>query len=1053
MSATQSSSQRSREDNPVSQIKGEAREAVQKDARGATAMSLIKTARRQIHIARDHESKGDIEDAFRAFIKAAALMAMTMSSVEYQDEQRTKGGALRMEIDNFFREKLKAIAKTQAGLVRPSPNPPDPPTTNTPNGQSGGSIADRLRALQENGMTVSTSKRLSRDLSLPLSPSNRIAYPQPPNSNIVSPSPHAFVLPSSLGPPSPSSTPSSSPQLNHFTDVSGFSQAFPSIDEIDENPLFSLPSVPTGLGSGSNNPGLEPHAGNSAMSPTTSFRNFTVPIERPSSTPVTPTVNTFASRPASPNKSTVPLKPSGLSGNASPAFPSTPHQPRSPLPVKNIASPQELLSYIHNYNVLLIDVRSREEFDREHIKANAVVCMEPVVLRRDDVTGDSLENSLVIAPRTEHALFGNREKFELVAVYDQSSTSFGPDDSPLSILVRIIKEQAFKKILKRMPMMLEGGLDAWRRELGETELVRGSTPFPDNHKQHSPLVQSPNSLLFSPSPPSSRNPFTHGNLTSPPALTPTPRSRPDTIPVTYGVGPQMNHHPNHSSNSRSPAETSHPNDHSAPDRPLVRRPAVNRPNSQSISYTRSVPENSPIPQTNGSPITYPSFPQKISPTTSGNGAHYISSSNYDIASPPQASINPSQLSRKRSDYVDQSQEALSGFQARTQGGPKPPRIDSDYPVTYWSDLQIGTSGLKNLGNTCYMNAPIQCLSATVPFARFFTDGRWKMAINYTNTLGSRGKLAGAFAKLLHEMWSGDLPYLTPIDFRKSICQLKVQYDGSDQHDSQEFLSFLLDGIHEDLNRVIVKPTWAPTPDQEAALEVLPPQIASEQEWRAWRSRNDSLIVDFFQGQFRNRLQCLTCQKTSTTYNTFSILQLPIPHGRSGKVPIQRCLDAFFDLEILEKDDAWDCPRCKVKRRASKQLSLARLPPVLVIHLKRFEANGRFSDKVDTFVDFPMKSLDLTNFMPPPLPLGADRSQLNGGLPMSPDDPRTQNPPYRYDLYGVTNHYGNLSSGHYTAFIASRGGWMYCDDSSVKSVDPKQVVGQKAYVLFYKRTQT
>ena len=118
-------------------------------------------------------------------------------------------------------------------------------------------------------------------------------------------------------------------------------------------------------------------------------------------------------------------------------------------------------------------------------------------------------------------------------------------------------------------------------------------------------------------------------------------------------------------------------------------------------------------------------------------------------------------------------------------GPTPPRVASDYPVSYWYDMQIGTSGLKNLGNTCYMNAPIQCLSATAPFARFFTgrflilkkamnlliacffyiEGRWKNAINYTNPLGSKGKLTGAFAKLLHEMWGGDLPYLTPIDFR------------------------------------------------------------------------------------------------------------------------------------------------------------------------------------------------------------------------------------------------------------------------------------------------
>jgi len=210
-------------------------------------------------------------------------------------------------------------------------------------------------------------------------------------------------------------------------------------------------------------------------------------------------------------------------------------------------------------------------------------------------------------------------------------------------------------------------------------------------------------------------------------------------------------------------------------------------------------------------------------------------------------------------------------------------------------------------------------------------------------------------------------------------------------------------------------------------------------------------VDFFQGQFRNQLRCMSCHKTSTTYNAFSILSLPVP-ARTGKIPLQSCLKAFFNVEVMEGDDAWDCTRCKLKRRATKTLSLARLPPVLVIHFKRFEANGRFSDKIDTFVDYPLKSLDLTDLMPPPLPPGADQSLLNGGLPMSREDPRTQLGPYKYDLYGVTNHYGNLSSGHYTAFVASRGGWLYCDDSSVKNVDAKQVVNQKAYFLFYKRTK-
>jgi len=79
------------------------------------------------------------------------------------------------------------------------------------------------------------------------------------------------------------------------------------------------------------------------------------------------------------------------------------------------------------------------------------------------------------------------------------------------------------------------------------------------------------------------------------------------------------------------------------------------------------------------------------------------------------------------------------------------------------------------------------------------------------------------------------------------------------------------------------------------------------------------------------------------------------------------------------------------------------------------------------------------------------SKMRG--PSSADDPRAQVAPFTYDLYAVTNHFGSLSSGHYTSFVASRGGWMYCDDSKVTPADPRQVVGKPAYILFYKRTRT
>jgi len=87
--------------------------------------------------------------------------------------------------------------------------------------------------------------------------------------------------------------------------------------------------------------------------------------------------------------------------------------------------------------------------------------------------------------------------------------------------------------------------------------------------------------------------------------------------------------------------------------------------------------------------------------------------------------------------------------------------------------------------------------------------------------------------------------------------------------------------------------------------------------------------------------------------------------------------------------------------------------VLLIHLKRFSFKGPFTDKIEKHVDFPLKGLDLTNYMPPPLPPGADRA---GTQTYPLDDPRLQIPPYRYDLYGVTNHFGSLSSGHCMLFL-------------------------------------
>ncbi|KAG7094165.1 hypothetical protein E1B28_007776 [Marasmius oreades] len=1233
-------SQKYREDI-VREIKDNAREIVRTQSHGASTTGLLSQVKTQFQLGRDSDRNGDLKEALSAYAKAASLVTLMIEKVD--PKKGAKDVVVRKGIMDFMdnygtelkrrtlavEEKLRTIEKEE----RERKNVNGVETNGLPDSTSSGglpSIADRMQSLRNSGLSITTSKRLSNhgqssaptsphpppspipgsarsiQSTTPLSPTSLASAPSisslasalnGPLPSTSTTSPHSFVPTSAFGPPSPSSSPSSSPKISSNSYISEFTSHFPSIDEIEENGNFALSSVPTGRSTGSTKSTSSRSSKQGIdvppVSPTphAALRNFMVPMERPSSTPLTPTANNFASRPASPSnaqpKHIIPIKPSNLStsstsasaaaanGNGnyypisqSPSFSNGLLANKSDIPKKNIATPKELREYMKDYKILLLDVRDRAQFDKEHIKASgaaAVVCIEPAMLKKDGVTGDTLESAML---STEAATFKNREMWDLVVVYDQNSADVGEKESMLNILMGAIYTNAFKKFLKRPPMVLEGGLDGWKVEMGQQEvegsselgialLSSGSASASASASAstnagvnvaaayHTPPPPLPSPSIQSPSlsRTASKNPFATGgplassrprrvsvsntSNNSPPGQPPFEfwqpsaasssatqilpgRGRADTNPPIPGSS-RGDHKSNYSldqrsMHSRSPADAGLPSRFAAPDSAssaLSRRPALSRTAMSSSGPLSSQAINENVisqpssPQINGaSPITYPSFSR-----SSGHSAAASTSSftpaHFDIASPPQASINPS-LSRRRSDYIDQSQEAVSGLhrppieypelpsqhtirpppavaspalerqenrpwisQSYTSpplpspapasgklAAPTPPRINSDWPVRYWSDVSIGMSGLKNLGNTCYMNAPIQCLSASPPFARFFTEGRWKNAVNHVNSLGTKGRLTSAFAQIVHSMWGSELPYQTPTEFRKTICSLNSQYIGSDQHDSQEFLSFLLDGIHEDLNRILQRPTWNRTPEEEAELERLPPQTASEQEWRAWKARNDSIIVDYFQGQFRNQMKCLTCHKTSTTYNTFSILSVPIPHGRSGKVALQRCLDAFFNTEVMEKDDAWDCPRCKTKQRASKQLSLARLPPILVIHLKRFEANGRFSDKIDTFVDFPIKSLDLTSYMPPPLPVGVDREQSHG----SPDDPRTQLPPYKYDLYGVTNHVGNLSSGHYTAFVGSRGGWVYCDDSVIKPVDSKQVVSQKAYVLFYKRTK-
>ena len=135
-----------------------------------------------------------------------------------------------------------------------------------------------------------------------------------------------------------------------------------------------------------------------------------------------------------------------------------------------------------------------------------------------------------------------------------------------------------------------------------------------------------------------------------------------------------------------------------------------------------------------------------------------------------------------------------------------------------------------------------------------------------------GKLAVAFAVLMKSMWSGTIRSYAPTKL-KGVMSIKAnQFSGFAQHDAQEFMVELLDGLHEDLNRIKKKPYIAEPPDLDGWND----HDAAEESWRLHKMRNDSIIDDLFKGQFKSTLKCHVCNKVSVKFDEFGCLSVPIP---------------------------------------------------------------------------------------------------------------------------------------------------------------------------------
>ncbi|KAM7378380.1 hypothetical protein PAMA_013334 [Pampus argenteus] len=418
----------------------------------------------------------------------------------------------------------------------------------------------------------------------------------------------------------------------------------------------------------------------------------------------------------------------------------------------------------------------------------------------------------------------------------------------------------------------------------------------------------------------------------------------------------------------------------------------------------------------------------------------------------------------------------------------------------------GVTGLRNLGNTCYMNSILQVLSHLLVFRECFlrldltqalellasavhgqltgkTSSQFppaqKKGFQASSCSGaglsggaSRGRSmeliqpkepSSKHISLCHElhtlfqvMWSGKWALVSPFAMLHSVWQLIPAFRGYAQQDAQEFLCELLDKVQHELESTGQHTTTAGVPQTQKRLirQVL------------------SVVNTIFHGQLLSQVTCLACDHRSNTVEPFWDLSLEFPeryHSNSRESAAQaschltEMLAKFTETEALE-GNIYACDQCNSARRrisskpvtltkAQKQLMVHKLPQVLRLHLKRFRWSGRnHREKIGVHVSFDQ----LLNMEPyccrEPSPKGVPCSSPSS--PSSAGSPRPKH--FLYELSAVVMHHGKgFGSGHYTAYCYNTGGgfWVHCNDSKMNVCSVEEVCRAQAYILFYTQRVT
>ena len=196
----------------------------------------------------------------------------------------------------------------------------------------------------------------------------------------------------------------------------------------------------------------------------------------------------------------------------------------------------------------------------------------------------------------------------------------------------------------------------------------------------------------------------------------------------------------------------------------------------------------------------------------------------------------------------------------------------NYPLDK-KENKHGLVGLNNLGNTCYMNTGLQCLSNCELLTKYFLEDYYKEFVNKENPIGSQGEIVEKYSQLIHHLWYGNNDCVSPIQFKVAFGKNYNAFADFRQQDSQEFISYLLDALHEDLNKVKNKPY--------VQAKDLSPGMPEEDQFKMQKDlylcRNQSFIVDLINGFYKSTVYCPdeNCKNISKSFEPFNMITLSL----------------------------------------------------------------------------------------------------------------------------------------------------------------------------------